>query len=433
MNQRIANAYMEILKYELVPALGCTEPGAIAFSTAKLRNLLGQAPEHLDITCSGNVVKNVKGVTVPNSGGLRGIEAAAVLGSLIVGDKEELEILEHVSPDEVKAARKLIGTGYCNCFLKEGEEGLYIQAVAKAGQNEGEIIIKDHHTNIIFLRKNETVLQNTHMETKSSDVDRLKEMLHVKDIIRFATEGDYSQIKDLLQLQVTCNMQIAEEGLRGYYGAEVGKTLMETDGTTVETRARAKAAAGSDARMGGCSFPVVVNSGSGNQGITVTVPVVEYARELKVSEDKLYRAMILSNLIAIHIKRYIGTLSAFCGAVSAGCASGAAITFLYGGDYRHIASTIINTLGNVSGVLCDGAKSSCAAKIASSVEAAIMAHHMTMRHRQFQYGEGVVMEDVEQTIKNIGHIGKKGMRETDLEILHIMMNEKEPCSSEKQS
>lgn len=429
MKRELEKKYKKILIHELVPALGCTEPGAIAYAAFKARELLEILPEHIDITCSGNVIKNVKGVVVPNSNGLRGIEAAAILGVMVDADCRELEILSCVKDEDIDRTKALMGTGYCNCYLEKGEGNLYIRIVAKASDDEAEVILKGHHTNIVYLRKNSEILLNNNNNVHKDLIEEYKQALNVKDIVEFADSTDYSDIKNILSAQIQYNTDIAKEGMTNEYGASVGRTLIKVDGSGIKTRAKAMTAAASDARMGGCSLPVVVNSGSGNQGITVTVPVVEYAAEIGVSEEKLYRALILSNLIAIHIKRRIGVLSAFCGAVSAGCASGAAITYLYGGDYEMICSTIINTLGNISGIVCDGAKSSCAAKIASSVDAAVLAHDMTMHKKMFKYGEGLVVKDIEKTISNIGHVGREGMEETDIEILTLMLEDENKSRS----
>lgn len=423
MDKKIYSSYIEILKSELVPALGCTEPGAIAYAAAKAASTLGELPEHINITCSGNIVKNVKGVVVPNSGGLRGIEAAAILGA-IVGEcngENKLEVLHHVTADNIKQTKELLENSYCRCLLQKGESNLYIDVVVTSKEHSAQVTIKDSHTNIILIKKDQEVLFKKDLAEKTTELEEMKKLLKVKDIITFADTVNVEEVKDLLEYQIRVNTAIAEEGLNNKYGASVGVTLLESYGNDIKVRAKAKAAAGSDARMGGSSMPVVINSGSGNQGITVTVPVVEYAKELNVSEEKMYRALLISNLISIHIKQYIGKLSAFCGAVSAACGSGAAITYLHGGALEDICSTIINTAGNVGGIVCDGAKASCAAKIASALDAAIMAHNMTVQKRKFQNGEGIINSDIEKTIENIGHIGREGMRETDTEILHLMI------------
>lgn len=421
MDKQLYEKYIKILRHELVPALGCTEPIAIAFAAAKAREVLGEMPESVELCCSGNIIKNVKGVKVPNSNGLKGIDVAATLG--IVGGRaeRELEVLEDVTQEDIDRTKELVSQGFCKCTLKEGVENLYIVAKVKSGSHSAEVTIINRHTLITRIVKDQEVLFELATSEESPEyVD--KSVLNVKDILQFANEVKIEDIKDILERQIKMNSAIADEGLKHAYGVQVGRTLLKEYGTDVKVRARARAAAGSDARMGGCSMPVVINSGSGNQGMTVSLPVIEYAKELQVSEEKLYRALVVSNLIAIHQKKYVGSLSAYCGAVSAACGSGAAITYLSGGDYEDVCFTITNTIGNVGGIVCDGAKSSCAAKIASSVEAAIMAHYMGMNHRSFQPGEGIVQEDVEGTIKSMGYIGRVGMKDTDTEILNIMID-----------
>lgn len=422
MNNNIESVYIDILKQELVPALGCTEPGAIAFSTSKARELLGGKPEHIDIICSGNIIKNAKGVTVPNSGGMIGIEAAGILGALISEADDELEILKSVDDNIRKCTNELIGKGYCTTYLAENVSGFYLKVIAVKGEDEAEVIIKEHHTNIIFLRKNDNIiLDDTDVENKEEKDNR--NLLNVKDIINFAENVEIRKIEPIIGPQIKYNLAVAEEGINTSYGAQVGRTVLKTNENSAKIKARAMAAAGSDARMGGCSLPVIVNSGSGNQGLTLAVPLVVYARESGYNEEKLYKALVISNLIAIHIKKYIGTLSAFCGAISAGAAAGAGITYLKGGGYDQIAATIINVLGNLGGVICDGAKASCAAKISSAIDAAFISSEMAMEGKTFLFGQGIVIDDIEKTIKNVGQVAKKGMYSTDMEILKIMLDD----------
>lgn len=421
MDRDIVRNYIEILKYELVPALGCTEPIAIAYAAAKAREVLGEMPTSMELCCSGNIIKNVKAVTVPNSGGLKGIEVAGVLGVLGGDANRELEVLESVTKEQIEMAKKLIANGYCTCSLKEEVENLYISATVVSKEHSAEVTIVNRHTLITKIVKDgQILLENSIHEEANERFDKSK--LNVKDILEFADTVSIEEIKPILERQVEMNTAISKEGLKKVYGAQVGRTLLATYGSDVCTRARAVAAAGSDARMSGCSLPVVINSGSGNQGMTVSLPVIEYAKELQVGEEKMYRALVVSNLISIHQKKYIGSLSAYCGAVSAACGSGAGITYLYGGTYEQVCKTITNTIANVGGIVCDGAKPSCAAKIASSVEAAILAHNMSMNSCCFQAGEGIVGEDVEDTIKNVGYIGRVGMKKTDVEILNIMID-----------
>ena len=414
-------SYIAALSRELVPALGCTEPIAIAFAAAKAREVLGIFPERMEMLCSGNVIKNVKSVTVPNSGGLSGVEIAAVLGVVGGNAARDLEVLEEITPEHIQRAQELLQNGFFRYTLAEGVENLYIAASVYAGEESARVTIINRHTLITEIVKNDTVVyKNDPIEQKTGIECSL---WSVKGILDYVTNGDLSPVKEILQRQIQMNSAIASEGLSQPYGAQVGRTLLDCEGDTLRTRAKAYAAAGSDARMGGCSLPVVINSGSGNQGMTVSLPVIVYARELGASEETLLRALALSNLISIYQKHYIGSLSAFCGAVTAACGSGAAITYLSGGDYDAICRTIINTTANVGGIICDGAKSSCADKIASSIDAAIMAHNMSMRGLCFHDGEGVVKGDVEDTIRSIGYIGRVGMKETDIQILHLMMNQ----------
>lgn len=424
MDNKIKDAYIQILKNELIPAFGCTEPSAVAYCAAKVVNVLGSFPKHIDIYCSGNIIKNVKGVIVPNSGGLRGIDAAATLGCFAKNADNALEVLEQLSEKEIKEATSLLSTDFCKCYLQEGEGNLYIDITANDGSNTAQVTIRDSHTNITLIKHNDAVIFEKDTIGETDDISQLKKLLSVEGIVNFAKEAnseDLSQLKEILDYQIKVNTEIAEEGLINDYGASVGKTLVENFGNDIKVRAKAKAAAASDARMNGCSMPVVINSGSGNQGIVVTVPVVEYAKELGSTQEELYRALLISNLISIHIKNHIGKLSAFCGAVSAACGTGAAISYLYGGDLEEISETIINTCGNVGGIVCDGAKASCAAKIASSLDAAILGQNMAKKHRAFQSGEGLVTNDIEKTINNIGKLGKDGMKETDVEILNMMI------------
>lgn len=422
MNNNIESVYIDILKQELVPALGCTEPGAIAFSTSKAREILGGKPEHIDIICSGNIIKNAKGVTVPNSGGMIGIEAAGILGALISEADDELEILKSADDNIRKCTNDLIGKGYCTTHLAENISGFYLKVIAVRGDDEAEVIIKDHHTNIIFLRKNDDViLDETNVKNREEKDNR--NLLNIKDIINFAENVEISKIEPILAPQIKYNLAVAEEGMNVSYGAQVGRTVLKTNESSAKIKARAMAAAGSDARMGGCSLPVIVNSGSGNQGLTLAVPLVVYARESGYNEEKLYKALVISNLVAIHIKKYIGTLSAFCGAISAGAAAGAGITYLKGGGYDQIAATIINVLGNLGGVICDGAKASCAAKISSAIDAAFISSEMAMEGKTFLFGQGIVIDDIEKTIKNVGQVAKEGMYATDMEILKIMLDD----------
>ena len=414
MDSALYANYLNILKHELVPALGCTEPIAIAYAAAKARQVLGEFPEQVEMHLSGNIIKNVKGVTVPNSGGLKGIDVAAVLG--IVGGNADraLEVLSEVSPEDISRI--------CSCSLVENVDNLFITAIVTSGEHSASVTIEHQHTNITKITKDgEIILDNPYRSTEAAAID--KSLLTVKDILDFADQVRMEDIQPVIDRQIKLNSAIAQEGLDNNYGAQIGKTLMHFWGKSVTTRACARAAAGSDARMGGCSMPVVINSGSGNQGMTVSLPVIVFADEWEVSHEKLCRSLVVSNLIAIHQKYYIGSLSAYCGAVSAACGAGAGITYMYGGTYQQVSLTIINTLGNIGGIVCDGAKPSCAAKIATSVDAALMAFQLSIQNKSFLPGEGIIKDDIEETIKSMGYIGRVGMRATDTEILNVMIDQ----------
>lgn len=417
------DTYVSILKSELVPALGCTEPIAIAYASAKARDVLGEMPDRMELWCSGNIIKNVKGVVVPNSGGLHGIDVAGILGVVGGNPNKELEVLETVTPADIEETKSLLEKDFCSCHLIENVENLFIVAKVFKGEHSAEVEIANRHTNITRICKDgEEIKLEGRVELAPHQAIQLdKSLLNVKDILAFADCVKIEDVQEVLDNQIEMNSAISKEGLTGSYGAEVGKTLRKYYGDDIKVRARAAAAAGSDARMGGCSLPVVINSGSGNQGMTVSLPVIEYAKELGISREKLYRALVVSNLISIHQKKYIGSLSAYCGAVSAACGTGAAITYLYGGDLKDVSMTITNTLANVGGIVCDGAKASCAAKIASSVDAAILAHSMTQNSKTFRIGEGLVKADVEGTIESLGRMAREGMKATDVEILNIML------------
>ena len=422
MQEKIIETYASILKTELIPALGCTEPIAIAYAAAKAREVLGCMPQSISVDCSGNIIKNVKGVTVPNSGGMMGIDVAATLG-VVGGDASKaLEVLQSIRPEHIEKTKELVEAGFCKCGLVDGVANLYILAKATAGDQSALVEITTKHTHITKIEKNgEIIFSQADCKNDASAPD--KSLLNVKDIIEFAGVVDIPLIKDVLEQQIRLNTAIATEGLSHAYGAEVGRTLLKYyDKDDVRIRARAMAAAGSDARMSGCALPVVINSGSGNQGMTVSLPVIEYAKELGSTHEELLRALCVANLIALLQKRYIGSLSAFCGAVCAATGAASGITYLHGGRYEEISRTITNTLANVGGIVCDGAKPSCAAKIASSVDAAIMGYLMGAEEgKAFRSGEGLVKDNVEETIESVGRMGREGMRSTDTEILNIMI------------
>ena len=426
MNRKIYNEYVTILESELVPALGCTEPIALAYAAAKAKEVLGKMPDHITMRCSGNIIKNVKGVKVPNSGGMKGVEAAAVLGITGGDTSQALEVLEHVTDREIDEAEKLLKAGFCDCVLKDDVANLYIEAYAvckKTEKSEALVVIEDEHTNITHIEKDGQVL--FHKEKKEYCQEREKtpdkSLLNLEDIITFANEVQITDVEKVLGRQIKYNTRIAEEGLRNPWGAQVGRVVLEEFGEDVKWRAVAKASAGSDARMSGCALPVIINSGSGNQGMTCSLPVIEFGKELKKSKEEIYRALCVSNLVALNQKKYIGSLSAYCGAVCAAAGAGAGITYLCGGTLEQIENTVVNTIADAGGIVCDGAKPSCAAKISTALQAAILSHKMAMRGLTFARGEGLVMDCPEDTIKAVGYVGRAGMKQTDVEILNLMI------------
>lgn len=419
MDKKQYDNYVKILRSELIPAMGCTEPIAIAYAAAKARQVLGAMPERMVARCSGNIIKNVKGVNVPNAGGQKGVQVAAILGALAGDPDLELQVISQVPEEAVEEVRRLNKARICTCELEEGVENLFIRIEAYAGEDSAVVEIKTKHNHISRMEKNGEVLLVAEDIVTADSGD--KSQLNLKDIVEFAETCDLADVDDLITKQIEYNTAISNEGLANGWGTEVGRILMESGSGSVSTRASARAAAGSDARMNGCAMPVVINAGSGNQGITCTMPVVTYAEELGVTTEKLHRAMVLTNLIALHQKRYIGNLSAYCGAVSAGTAAACGIAYLHGEGYDVIGRTIINALGNTGGIVCDGAKASCAAKIASAVEAGILGYEMSKRGKVFAFGEGIVEGDYEQTIRNFGRLAKEGMKDTDIEILNIMI------------
>lgn len=421
MNQEIYDNYIKILHSELIPAMGCTEPIALAFAAAKAREVLGCIPETMVARCSGNIIKNVKSVIVPNSGNERGVEAAAVLGAVAGRSELGLQVISKVSEDDIKMTKDLLKKKICRCELEEGEGNLYILISVQAKGHSAAVEVRAKHDHISRITKDGKVLfeQPNIQASVSGDKDKL----NIKDILEFANIVELDDVRDMLETQISYNSAISEEGLANFWGASVGRTILDAESGSTLQRARAAAAAGSDARMNGCALPVVINSGSGNQGITCCMPVIVYARELGCSHEKLLRALTLSNLISIHQKRYIGNLSAYCGAVSAGTAAACGIAYLQGADYDTIGTTIINAIGTTGGIICDGAKSSCASKISASVEAGVLGYEMARRGRKFQFGEGIVSGDYEQTIRNIGAVGRDGMRDTDITILNLMIQD----------
>ena len=424
MDRKIYDTYVSLLRSELTMATGCTEPIAIAYAGAKLREVLGRLPERCTVYCSGNIVKNVMAVTVPNSGGARGIDTAAILG-MVGGDASQvLDVLHAVTPEDIALMRELVASGMCQTELVEDVANLYIRMEATAGDDCVLVEIQDYHSNITRIERNGQVLLNAAEKQETGEDAPDKSLLNMRDIIAFTEEFDLADLRPVLENQLLCNSRICEEGLTNPWGAEVGRTIMEgEDGRSLVNRACAYAAAGSDARMNGCPLPVVINSGSGNQGIAVSMPLLVYAREYAVPQDTLLRALALANLTALHQKRFIGSLSAYCGATSAATASACGIAWMLGGDYDVICGVITNSINTIGGMICDGAKSSCASKIATATNMALLALNMSRKGRVLKPGEGLVEDDVEQTIASVGRMGCIGMKCTDVEILKIMLGQ----------
>ena len=393
MNRELYNTYVHILEEELIPAMGCTEPIAIAYAASIARAALGMLPEHVEIHVSGNIIKNVKSVIVPHTGGLHGIEAAVAAG-LVAGDQQrELEVIADVTEEQIKQIKAYLEQTEITVAQAETERVFEIDLRAEKDGRRVQVKIVDGHTNVVLVRRNEEILYESSMLSEAPDEAVHKtdhSLLEVEKIVLFAEEVELEDVTEVLERQITYNTAIAEEGLRGKYGANIGNVLLTAYGNSVGNRAKAWAAAGSDARMSGCELPVVINSGSGNQGITVSLPIIVYAEELHASKEQLYRALVIGNLIAIHLKTGIGCLSAYCGATSAGCGAAAGITYLYGGGYKEIAHTVVNALAINSGMVCDGAKASCAAKIASAVGAGLLGMEMYRQGSQFVGGDGIV-------------------------------------------
>ena len=412
--------YVKILNKELAVAMGCTEPIAVAYCAAKARDVLGCIPEKVEIEVSGNILKNVKSVVVPNTCGRRGIAAAAAVG-IVAGDPErKLEVISSVDENGTKKLGEYLERTPISVYAAKTELVLYISVRVFFGDESACVVIKNHHTGIAKIEKNGEVLFECEPVNPADEAGLDYGALNVADIYDFCESADINDIKDVLLRQVKCNVAVAEEGIRNDYGANIGKVLLRTYGNDVKTRARAMAAAASDARMGGCELPVVINSGSGNQGITISIPIYEYSKEWNASEEKLVRALALANLTAIHLKKGMGRLSAFCGAVSAASASGAGIAYLGGGDLKVINHTLVNSLAIASGMVCDGAKASCAAKIASSIDAALTGYYMYREGQQFYANDGIIFKGVENTINSVNEMVRDGMKGTDDKIIELM-------------
>lgn len=414
-------AYVQILREELIPAFGCTEPIALAYAAAIAAGELGKYPTGVLVEVSGNIVKNVKSVIVPNTGGMNGIEAAVAAGIVAGKPEKKLEVIADIEERQIADIRKFMESTRIQVNLADSEYIFDIGVILFNEEESVKVRIVGEHTNVVLIEHNGRVILKkdiTADRTASDMTDR--SVLNIQDIVEFANIAEIADVQEILDRQIAYNMAIAQEGMKNNYGANIGKVLLHTYGDDVKTKARAYAAAGSDARMNGCSLPVVICSGSGNQGITASVPVIVYAIELGIEKDRLYRALLVSNLATIHQKTGIGRLSAYCGAISAGCGSGAGIAYLLGDGYEEISHTLVNGLAIVSGIICDGAKASCAAKIATAVDAGIMGYAMYKQGQQFYAGDGIVAKGIEENILNIGLLAKEGMRETDKEILTIM-------------
>lgn len=412
---------IDMLNSELMPALGCTEPIAIAYASAKATEILGNFPQKIKVYCSGNIIKNVKGVIVPTTGDMKGVDTSAIIGAVGGNPNKSLEVLSEINENHIKKTKELLDNNFCEVILEKGVSNLYIKIEAIYNNEKSVVEIVDEHTNIVSLIKNNETIYKKNFDL-NSEKSNFKSLFTIKEIYDFSNSVCIDEVREVIKKQIEYNMKIAKEGLEHDYGANVGNTIINSSEKSIANLAKAYVAAGSDARMGGCVLPVIINSGSGNQGMTVSIPVIIYAKYLEVSEEKLYRALIFSNLVALYQKSGIGKLSAYCGAVSAACGSGSAIAYLHNEPFEVISNTIKNVLGNVSGIVCDGAKASCAAKIASSVDAAIMGYNMAKSGNVFQNGEGLIVDDLDKTISNICKVAKEGMKDTDIEILQLMID-----------
>lgn len=419
MDKKTYNAFIELLTAELRLAMGCTEPIAVAYAAAKAREVLGQMPERIELYCSGNIIKNVKAVTVPNSGGRRGLEVAAVLGAAYGDASLELEVVSKVTEKEIAGLQELLDADLCHCHLQTGKDNLYIRAEVFAGNESSLVEISEKHTYITRIEKNgEVLMTQPELNLLKNDIS----VLNLHDIYAFANELDMDDVDELIERQIECNIKIAEEGIKNPYGSEIGRRYLEMYGEhDYRFKAVAYAAAGSDARMNGCALPVVINSGSGNQSITISVPMIVYAQEHGISKEQLIRGLVFADLMALLQKKYIGDLSAYCGATCAGCAAVAGIAFIEGQPLEVLGKIVVNAISTIGGMVCDGAKSSCAAKIATSISTGFLAYDLAVNDLSFKDGEGLVVEDIEKTIERVGRMGREGMRSTDESILEMMI------------
>ena len=422
VEQYIYDSFLDILREELVPAMGCTEPIAVAYAAALARDTLGRMPDRTDLIVSGNIVKNVKSVVVPNTGGRKGLRTAVAAGLCFGKAEKELEVIADATEENLKELDAYLETADITMEEADSENPFDLAVRLYAGEDTSYVHIVAHHTNVVRIEKNGQVLLDKPFSNETIQAPENRKLLSVERIVEFANIVKIDDVRNILQRQIDYNMAIAKEGLEGDYGANIGNILLLSYGNSVHNRAKAWAAAGSDARMDGCELPVVINSGSGNQGITTSIPVIIYAHDCGVSDEQLFRALVISNLVTIHLKTGIGSLSAYCGATSAGAGAGAGICYLYGGGYDQIAHTIVNALAINSGMICDGAKASCAAKIASAVESGLLGMRMYMHDSQFMGGDGIVLQGVENTIRAVSSIARDGMRGTDKEVIKLMMS-----------
>ena len=424
MDIKTISAITEILKEELVPAMGCTEPIAIAYASSIARSLISSLPTSVTVYASPNIIKNVKSVVVPHTGGERGIEASASIGIVAGREELELEVLSKVGEEDIKRSKELRRDAKFTILPSESGYIFHIRVELKNDSESSAVEIAGNHTNIIVKERNGEVIYKKEYKDSVASNKTDRSILSIKSISEYADTVDIESIKETLERQIEYNTAIANEGLHGSWGANIGSILLKSYGESVQNKAKAYAAAGSDARMNGSEKPVVINSGSGNQGLTASLPVIVYAKDLNVSHNTLLRALAVSNLVTIHLKSGIGSLSAYCGATSAGAGAGAGVCYLFGGRENEIAHTVVNALAIESGMICDGAKASCAAKIASAVEAGLLGMEMQKYGSEFYGGDGIVKKGVENTIENVSRIAREGMRETDKTIIEIMTGNK---------
>ncbi|WP_036609750.1 L-cysteine desulfidase family protein [Oribacterium sp. P6A1] len=419
MEKKIYDSFITLLTAELRLAMGCTEPIAVAYANAKAREVLGRMPERIELYCSGNIIKNVKAVTVPNSGGRRGLEVASILGAAFGDPSLELEVVSKVTEDEIAQLDGLLKQDLCHCHLVTGKDNLYIRAEVFAGSDSALVEISEKHTYITRIEKNgEVLVSNPSLNLLKND----NSILNLKSIYEFVNCFDMKDVHELIERQIECNIKIAEEGIRNPYGSEIGRQYIKMYGENdYRFKAVAYAAAGSDARMNGCALPVVINSGSGNQSIAISVPIIVYAKEKGISKEQLIRGLAFADLMALLQKKYIGDLSAYCGATCAGCAAVSGIAYIEGQPLEVLGNIIVNSISTIGGMVCDGAKSSCAAKIAASISMGFLAYDLAVNKLNFKDGEGLVVGDIEDTIARVGRMGREGMRSTDEEILNIML------------